>query len=82
MKTLELTLTRIGNSKGIRIPSIILKKYGMTDTLILEQRPDEIVLKTKAKEKLSWRETFVQTARAEESWEDFETTIGDGLNEH
>lgn len=82
MKVIELTVSRIGNSKGIRIPSAILKKYGITDTVLLEQEPDQIILRTKRRKKLSWKETFEEMAREKEDWSDFEHTTADGLDEH
>ena len=83
MKTaIELSVSRIGNSRGIRLPAAILKKYGITDTLLLEQRPDEIVLRTKRSRKLSWKETFEEMAREKENWSDFDQTTADGLDEH
>lgn len=82
MKLTELTVTKIGNSRGIRLPAAMLKKYGITDTVLVEQHPDEIVLKTKKDKKLSWKETFAAMARANEDWSDLETTVGDGINEH
>jgi antitoxin MazE len=82
MKVIEVTVSRIGNSKGIRLPAFLLKKYGITDTLLLEQRPDEIALRTKLSKKLSWKETFEEMAREKEDWADFEQTSADGLDEH
>jgi len=81
MKVLELPLARIGNSKGIRLPATLLKRYGITDSLLLEQRADEIVLKPKRSRKLSWKETFEAMAKANEDWSDFDGTADDGLRE-
>jgi antitoxin component of MazEF toxin-antitoxin module len=47
MKTTELTVTRVGNSRGVRLPAEVLRRYEIGDTLIMEQRPDEIVLRPK-----------------------------------
>jgi antitoxin MazE len=79
MKTTELHLTRIGNSKGIRLPSALLKKYGITSAVVLEERPNEIALRTKNDKKLSWSDTFAAMAQDEEDWSDFETTAADGI---
>jgi antitoxin MazE len=81
MKRTELKVTQIGNSKGIRIPSRILKKYGFKDRLILEERPGEIVLRRTADRKLSWKDTFEEMAREKEDWSDFEGVVADGLEE-
>ncbi len=82
MKLMEITVTQIGNSRGIRLPAAMLKKYGITDTILLEERPDEIVLKTKKDKKLSWKETFAEMAKSNEDWSDLETATADGLDEH
>ena len=64
MRRQELTLTKIGNSKGIRIPATVLKKYGIEEKLILEQRLDEIVLKPMRNSgNLSWHQTILEMAR-------------------
>ena len=81
MKTTELKITRIGNSKGIRIPSRILKKYGFKDRLLAEERPDELVLRRTPDTRLSWRETFEEMAREKEDWSAFEAIVADGLQE-
>jgi antitoxin MazE len=82
MKIIELSVTKIGNSRGIRLPAAILKKYGITDAVLLEERADEIVLKTKKDHKLSWRETFAAMAKDKEDWSDMEKALSDGLDEH
>jgi antitoxin MazE len=79
MRTTELKVTRIGNSRGIRIPSRILKKYGFKDRLLMEERPGELVLRRTAERKLSWQATFEEMARAKEDWSDFEEVVADGL---
>ncbi|MGI8965920.1 MAG: AbrB/MazE/SpoVT family DNA-binding domain-containing protein [Limisphaerales bacterium] len=82
MKLTELTVTQIGNSRGIRLPAAMLRKYGITNTILVEERPDEIVLKTKRDKKLSWKETFADMAQKKEDWSDLDTTVSDGLDEH
>ena len=74
MKTIELSVTRIGNSKGIRLPAEVLRRYRVQEVLLMEQRPDEIVLRPKRarRAKLSWAETYRQMAQASEDWTDWE----------
>ena len=81
MKCRELQITRIGNSRGIRIPADLLKKYKIRDTVVIEERAGELALRSKNDRKLSWQETFAEMAGAEEDWSDFEETTGDGLHE-
>jgi antitoxin MazE len=81
MKVHELIVCRIGNSRGIRIPSRLIKKYGITKTVLAEEQPDELVLRATRSKKLSWEETFKEMAVAKETWHDFDTVAADGLNE-
>jgi antitoxin MazE len=81
MKHLELPLTRIGNSRGVRLPAALIKKYGFSKTLILEERGGAIVLRPKKDTKLSWEETAREMAAEHEDWSDMETTVGDGLDD-
>ena len=72
MKMIEVKITRIGNSRGIRLPAEVLRRYRVRDSLLMEQRPDEIVLRPKGGQKLTWAETYQQMARANEDWTDWE----------
>jgi antitoxin component of MazEF toxin-antitoxin module len=81
MKTMELAVTRIGNSRGIRLPAEVLRRYRVKDILMMEQRPDEIALRPKRgrRTKLTWTETYRQMAEANEDWTDWEAA-GEGLS--
>ncbi len=81
MKPMELPLTRIGNSRGVRLPAALIKKYGFSRTIILEARAREIVLRPKRETKLSWEETASEMAAEQEDWSDLESTVGDGLDD-
>ncbi len=82
MKTV-LKITPIGNSHGIRIPAAVLRRYGIGDAIVMEQRSDGIFLRPtgSAVAKLSWEETASEMAAASESWDDWDTTSADGLTE-
>jgi len=79
METLELKITRIGNSRGVRLPAEIIQKYKLGETILLEQRPDEIALRPKNQKKLTWKETYKQMAAASEDWSDLDSLSADGL---
>ena len=81
MKTAVLKVSRIGNSRGIRLPAALLRKYHITDTIIAEEKTDEIVLRPtrRTRTKLSWDETAKEMAAANEDWSEWESTSGDGL---
>jgi antitoxin MazE len=75
----ELKLSRIGNSRGIRLPAKLLKRYQIEDVVLVEEGVDSITLRPKNSRKKSWKETAAEMARAKEDWKDFETTVDDGL---
>ena len=81
MKTHEIMLCQIGNSRGIRLPAAVLKKYGMSRVVTLEEKVDELVLRPVREKKLSWTETFKEMAAENEDWSDLESTTGDGLRD-
>ena len=77
----EIKVSRIGNSRGIRLPASLLKRYQIEDAVLIEEGADSITLRPKHSKKLSWKETAAQMAREGESWKDFETTVDDGLDQ-
>ncbi|MCY3666082.1 MAG: AbrB/MazE/SpoVT family DNA-binding domain-containing protein [Gemmatimonadetes bacterium] len=80
MTTRDVKLIDIGNSKGIRLPKVLLQKYGWGDSLVLEETEEGIFLYSNEKNKLSWKETYRAMAADREDWSDLDTTIADGLD--
>ncbi len=81
MKTVELTITRIGNSRGIRIPADILRRYKLGKTVILEERADELALRPGKQPKLTWKDTYAAMAAELEDWSEWDSLSGDGLHD-
>lgn len=80
MKTVEIALARIGNSRGIRLPADLIRKHGLEPGIIIEDRGHEIVLRPKSGQpKLSWEETAREMAAANEDWSAWDDTQADGL---
>ncbi len=77
---IELKISRIGNSRGIRLPAELLARYGMSDVVIVEQGADAITLRPKKSKKLSWKETAAAMAKEKENWSDWDVVTGDGLD--
>ncbi len=73
-------LIAIGNSKGIRLPKVLIQKYGWSDSLVLEETGDGVFLHGPKKSKLSWRDTYRAMAEADEDWRDLDATVADGLD--
>jgi len=79
VRTRDAKIVPIGNSKGVRIPKPLLKKYGMKDSLLIEETDNGLLLRNKEESKLSWEDTFKAMADEKETWDEFDTTLLDGL---
>ena len=70
----------IGNSRGVRLPKAVLDKYAIRDAVVVEEREEGLLLRSKKDKRLSWEETFRETVREREDWSDLESTVADGLD--
>ena len=77
----DIKLVPIGNSKGVRIPKALLQKYGLSNSLLLEETDRGLLLRKKDEDKLSWEDTYQAMANEKEDWVDFDTALLDGLEE-
>lgn len=82
MKSIELKVARIGNSKGVRLPAATLERYNIGDVVIMEEHLEGILLRPHGSpiHKLSFRETAQEMAVEQENWSDWNTTDADGLD--
>ena len=82
MQTTELKIARIGNSRGVRIPAEVLRRYAFGDTATMVESVDGILLRPKqqADSKLSWADTAKAMAAADEDWSDWDAAASDGLD--
>ena len=55
---MELSIIKIGNSKGIRLSKTILEKYNIQDKIELILEKGFIVLKPKAEPRKNWEKAF------------------------
>lgn len=77
----DVKLIPIGNSKGVRIPKALLQKYGLKNSLLIEETDRGLLLRNKEENKLSWEDTYKAMANEKERWDDFDTTLLDGLED-
>ena len=77
----DAKIVPIGNSKGVRIPKALLQKYGLKDSLLIEETDTGLLLRNKEGSKLSWEDTYKAMANEKEQWDDFDTTLLDGLED-
>ena len=82
MRTKELKVARIGNSRGVRLPASSLKRYLVGSSLIMEERTEGILLRPVAGgvAKLSWEDTAREMAASDEDWSEWDVLAGDGLD--
>ena len=81
MRTKQIKLIQIGNSRGVRLTKDLIEKYGLEEKLILEEKDDGILIRSVSRLKLSWEDTFRETAAAQDDWSDFDITLMDGLED-
>jgi antitoxin MazE len=77
----SINIVPIGNSKGIRIPKTLLQKYGFSDSLILEETEQGLLLRKTEDAKLSWEDTYLAMALETENWTDLDVALLDGLED-
>ncbi|HVS26969.1 MAG TPA: AbrB/MazE/SpoVT family DNA-binding domain-containing protein [Burkholderiales bacterium] len=80
-RNVELKIVPIGNSRGVRLPKTIIDKYAIKDSVVLEERQEGLLLRSKTDKRLSWEETFKEMAHEHEDWSDLDVTLTDGLNQ-
>jgi len=66
---------------GIRLPKTLLQKYGFSNSLILEETAQGLLLRKKQDDKLSWIDTYKAMANEDEDWSEYDSTLLDGLEE-
>ena len=76
----ELKVVPVGNSRGVRLPKEVLHRYAIRDAVVVEEREDGLLLRSKKDRRLSWEETFREMAHEREEWSDFDVTLSDGLD--
>lgn len=76
----EIKLVPVGNSRGLRLPRELLRKYSIADTLLVEERPEGILLRGNRLDKVSLEQTFTEMAAVQEDWSDMDVVRSDGLN--
>jgi antitoxin MazE len=81
LRARDVKLVPIGNSQGVRIPKDLLQKYGLSESLVLEETDQGILLRKKREDKLSWEETFKAMAEEGEDWTDLDAALLDGLED-
>ena len=59
---MELTITQIGNSKGVRIPQTLLKQLGFGDSVTVEVKNNQLILSPVAV-RSDWEAKFARAGK-------------------
>ena len=59
---MEISVIKIGNSKGIRLSKTLLEKYNIQDTVELILEKGQIVIKPVSKPRKGWEKAFKKMA--------------------
>ena len=57
---MKAALIRIGNSRGIRIPKVLVEQYRFEDEVELETRQDHLVIRPATPTRAGWDDAFRQ----------------------
>jgi len=81
---MKVSLIRIGNSKGIRLPQVVLKQCGFEDELEMEVYNRELVIRSVNMTREGWEKAFAgmaandddrlldQVAETKQAWDEEE----------
>ncbi len=58
MSSVKTKVVRIGNSRGIRIPKVILDQYHINDEVELETKEDCLIIKSSHTARDGWGKAF------------------------
>jgi antitoxin MazE len=58
MSSVKTKVVRIGNSRGIRIPKIILDQYHINDEVEMETKNDCLIIKSSYSAREGWGKAF------------------------
>lgn len=56
-------IVKIGNSRGIRIPKILLEQSGLTEEVEIEAKKDQLIIRSKKSVRQGWEEAFRTMAK-------------------
>ncbi|KOH46357.1 AbrB/MazE/SpoVT family DNA-binding domain-containing protein [Sunxiuqinia dokdonensis] len=61
---MEVSVIKIGNSKGIRLSKTMIDKYNIKDSVNLILEEDQIIIKPLSKSRKGWEKAFREMAEA------------------
>lgn len=78
---MKLNLVKIGNSQGIRLPKSLLQQLKIADTIEVEVREGEMILRAPQHPRAGWSEAFAAAAHEGQDdlveWREFSNEFDD-----
>lgn len=74
-----LKVVPVGNSKGVRLPSAVLRRYHLEDEIEMIETADGVLLRPKLSDMLTYEEAFAEMAAEGTEIGEFDGTLADGL---
>ncbi len=63
MSLVKTPIIKIGNSRGIRIPKVIIDQVGLGDEVEIDVQRDQLVIRPTARPRYGWAEQFQAMAQ-------------------
>lgn len=63
MSLVKTPLIKIGNSRGIHIPKVIIDQVGLGDEVEIDAQRDQLVIRSTARPRYRWDEQFQAMAQ-------------------
>jgi len=60
---MKTRIVKIGNSKGVRIPKLLLEQTGLTGEVEISAEADAIIIRPARKPRAGWAKAFQEMAR-------------------
>jgi antitoxin MazE len=60
---MKTRIVRIGNSRGIRIPKLLLDQTGLSDEVEIDARGDSLIIRAAQRPRSGWADAFGEMAR-------------------
>jgi antitoxin MazE len=64
MNAIRTRIIRIGNSRGIRIPKVIIDRLGLADEVEIDVQEDQLIIRPGCRPRADWSEQFRAMAEA------------------
>jgi antitoxin MazE len=63
MSVVKTSLIKIGNSRGIRIPKVLIEQAGLGDEVEIDVQRDQLVIRPATRPRYGWEEQFKAMAQ-------------------